>query len=545
MYRSFNKLTAVFLLLFFIFNPFVVSAEELLSQEGLSFNDFIRIYENKDYKKEITSKILSTPIVDNNINSCEKFTYKHHPTLKDLVVIGQWDLMYNLEPEKVYDAFFHPERLVEIFKKDNEANSLYMVDIKEHPIESYNKMKEKITKESQILKSSDIIVLNNVDIGMPRTQYRDMPLELAKELGYNYAFAPEFIEVDPATLGLEDHKWSDSHMITESKTASEYKVDQTKYRGLTGTAILSRFPLSNVRIIPLVDVYDWYDSEKNNEYKLEDVSRQAMKTVFKEDTLRQVRLGHRMALVADIELPEQTFTVVGVQIEKRTRPNERAKQMKYLLSQIKDITHPVILAGNLNTSCYNHQPKGVKNIVKNKFTDADSIAETAFSVLVPVGMVVSWVVRPVFDIFRKVNDPTVISIPLISPNREKKMFNAIRRFEFSDGYKFDFRGNPETSVSNSSKMFSSSNERGKKGYISTYKTKRNLGVSNYKLSWIMAKGYNTKNKPDSKHDENVSECMAPHFGRTLYALNFSYAQPIAIQAPIVAVFPLTDYKSAK
>lgn len=528
-------------MLIFVFslNSFAILNVTNQNSNDLSFNDFVKLYEDKDYKKKLTTKILSTITINNDINNRQNYTYKNHPKVKDLVILTQWDLLYNLEPEKIYDAFFNPEKLIEISKKDFDSNSIYLKN-EEEDTETFNRVKEKITEESKILNSSDIIVLNNVDIGMPRTQYRNVPLELAEKLNYNYAFAPEFIEVDPATLGLEDNRWSDTNMMTESGVVKDYEVDKTKYKGLTGTAILSRFPLKNVRIIPLMDTYDWYNSEKNNEYKIEDAVRYGMKTVFKEDNLRQVRIGHRMALVADIELPEGTFTIVGTQIEKRTRPNERAKQMKDLLAKIKDIKNPVILAGNLNTTTYNHQPKGVKNIVRNKLSDPDALAETGFFILVPVGMAIGWILRPVFDIFRKVNDPTVISIPIISPNREKKMFNAIRKFEFDDGYKFDFRGNPETSVSNSSKMFSSSNERGKKGYITTYKTKRNLGISNYKISWIIAKGYNKTNYPNKKC---ACEKMAPHFGKTLYALNFSYAQPISIQAPITAIFPLSDYKN--
>lgn len=538
MNKKYQVLITLILIFAFSLNSFAVVCLPCGDTKELSFNDFVKLYEDKDYKKKLTTKILSTPIIDNTINTQNNYNYKNHPKLKDLVVLTQWDLLYNLEPEKIYDAFFSPEKLIEISKKDFDSNSIYLKNDEEDN-EPFNKIKNKITEESKILNSSDIIVLNNVDIGMPRTQYRNVPLELAEKLNYNYAFAPEFIEVDPATLGIADYKWSDSTMVTESGKVKEYEVDKSKYKGLTGTAILSRFPLKNVRIIPLIDVYDWYNSEKNNEYKIEDAVRFGMKQVFKEDNLRQIRIGHRMALVADIELPEGTFTVVGTQIEKRTRPNERALQMKDLLSKIKDIQNPVILAGNLNTTTYNHQPKGVKNIIRNKFSDPDAIAETGFFFLVPVGMLVGWIVRPVFDIFRKVNDPTVISIPILSPNREKKMFNAIRKFEFDDGYKFDFRGNPETSVSNSSKMFSSSNERGKKGYITTYKTKRNLGISNYKISWIIAKGYNKTNQPQ----KYACEKMAPHFGKTLYALNFSYAQPISVQAPITAVFPLYDYKN--
>lgn len=539
-----KKIYKVFIAIALLFVTSVNSFATLISINDLSFEDFARIYKDKNYKKEITDKILSTPIVDNNINVCQKYIYKSHPKLKDLVILSQWDLMYNLNSEQVYQAFLEPEKLIAKATEDYNTKLARYIEEEndaDYEIKTLEEIKAKIADESQILHSSDIVILNNVDIGMPRTQYRNMPQELAQKLHYNYAFAPEFIEIDPSTMGLENYRWSDSTMVKESNS-SEYIVDREKYKGLTGTAILSRFPLKNVRIIPLIDVYDWYDSEKNNNYKIENAVRSGMKTVFKEDNIRQIRLGHRIALVADIELPEGTFTVIGTQIEKRTRPNERAKQMKYLLSQISNIDHPVILAGNLNTTTYNHEPKGIKNIAKNKLTDPDAIAETLFCVVVPVGMVVSWIIRPAFDIFRKVNDPTVISIPLISPNREKKMFNAIRRFEFDDGYKFDFRGNPETSINNSSKLFSSSNERGKKGYVSTYKTKRTLGISNYKISWILAKSYNTKNKPrKSKHP---CEKMAPHFGRTLYSLNFSYLQPIANQAPITAVFPLTDYKNA-
>ena len=540
-----KKIYQVFIVFLLLFVTSINSFATLISTEDLSFGDFARIYKDKNYKKDITDKILSTPIIDNNINVCEKYLYKSHPKLKDLVVVSQWDLMFSMDSEQIYQAFLEPQKLVEQAEKDYQTKMARYIEEKddddEYELKTLEEVKAKIADESEILQSSDIIVLNNVDIGMPRTQYKNMPLELAKKLNYNYAFAPEFIEVDPATLGLVDYKWSDSRMVEESNS-SEYTVDRDKYKGLTGTAILSRFPLKNVRIIPLIDVYDWYDCEKNNNYKIEEAVRTGMKTVFKEDNIRQIRLGHRMALVADIELKEGTFTIVGTQIEKRTRPNERAKQMKYLLSQISDIEHPVILTGNLNTTTYNHQPKSVKTMAKNKITDPDAVAETLFFLAVPVGMAVSWVVRPIFDIFRKVNDPTVISIPIISPNREKKMFNAIRRFEFADGCKFDFRGNPETSINNSSKLFSSSNERGKKGYISTYKTKRTFGISNYKISWILAKSYNKKNKP--KNSDQACEKMAPHFGRTLYALNFSYLQPIAIQAPITAVFPLTDYKKS-
>ena len=518
-----KKFVSLILLIGIFLNP-AFAIEKTIP---LEFNDFVEIYNNKEYQQEKTTAILNTPIINNTINVQEKYTYKTHPKLKELVVLTQWDLEQNTSFEKIKDAFFAPEKLVETSFTDYNSNTFFLSSDKDIATEKFDIIKDKIIKQSNILRSADVFVFNNITIGMPENDYKNTPLEIATMLGYNYAFIPEFIEVDPIYIGLEKTK--------------NFTIDKEKYQGLSGTAIISRFPLKNVRIKNLKSVYDWYEIEKNNHYALETASRFAMKSVFKEENDRNVRLGGRKALLADIEIPNGQFTIVATQIEKRTRPNERAKQMKSLLNQIKDIQNPVILAGNFNTTTYNHQPKGVKNVLKNKFTDPDAIAETVFFFVVPVGVVVSWIVRPVFDIFRKVNDPTVISIPIFSPNREKKMFNALKRFEFEDGYKFDFRGNPDTSIGSSKKMFSSSNERGKKGYISTYKTQRNLGISNYKISWIIAKSYNTENRPNPKKDE-ISERMAPHFGMTFYELNFSYANPISIQAPISAVFPITDYK---
>ena len=54
------------------------------------------------------------------------------------------------------------------------------------------------------MKQADVIVLNEVDFGMKRTDYRNVAADLASALGMNYAYGVEFVEVDPIALGIEN-----------------------------------------------------------------------------------------------------------------------------------------------------------------------------------------------------------------------------------------------------------------------------------------------------------------------------------------------------
>jgi hypothetical protein len=64
---------------------------------------------------------------------------------------------------------------------------------------------------------------------------------LAAALGMNYGFGVEFVEVDPINLGLE--KFEELPAEAGDKLTREIHVNQTRYKGLHGTAILSRFYL--------------------------------------------------------------------------------------------------------------------------------------------------------------------------------------------------------------------------------------------------------------------------------------------------------------
>ena len=77
----------------------------------------------------------------------------------------------------------------------------------------------------------------------------------------NYAYGVEFVEVDPLTMGLDTQVFAEEVEEAdtepgESKSAMLEHVEQImkpdpeRYHGLHGSAILSRYPLENVRLIP-------------------------------------------------------------------------------------------------------------------------------------------------------------------------------------------------------------------------------------------------------------------------------------------------------
>ena len=92
--------------------------------------------------------------------------------------------------------------------------------------------------------------------------------------------------------------------------------------------------------------------------------------VFKEQLIRQVRRGGRMMLLADItdpELPSGRVTIVATHLEDVTTPENLRKQLDEMLDQIDRIDHPVILAGDMNTSTHSGVPISVTRALKQRF----------------------------------------------------------------------------------------------------------------------------------------------------------------------------------
>jgi exonuclease III len=358
----------------------------------------------------------------------------------------------------------------------------------------------------------------------------------------NYAYGVEFVEVDPIALGLEKFegvKDADQELIRD------IKVDPAKYKGLHGTAILSRYRLENVQLQPFeFQAHDWYEDEKKGVAPVEKGKREAAEQVFLEKIYRQVRRGGRMMLRADLvdpQFPQGKVTVIAIHLEDRTTPKNREKQLEELLARIKNIDSPVVLTGDMNTTGEDSTPTSLKREVTKRLGSKGFWIERGIGYALGVGILKDVLIGGV-KFVRNQSDPTVKHVPIVAPNPAAAFFDTLKDFRFDDGGAFDFRGEPARSIGGSSETLGNSNERGSKGFVTTFEVERKVGsLGKFKLDWFFVKppGLTDPNKKDQPH------VFAPHFGRTLKPLNYSIEQRISDHSPIIVDLPFQEPQIAE
>lgn len=181
---------------------------------------------------------------------------------------------------------------------------------------------------------SDVLLCPEIDLGMARSSNRNVACDLAKALGWNYAFSPAYLNL------------CHSHCLD-----NHFEVDNLL--GLQGNAIFSKYPMGNLRIIPLLPAEDKMRGQEK-------------------------KLGCQKAVVADILFPYQTVTVVCVHLDDHSSQRQRAGQMKTILTALERNPYPVVMGGDMKTSGYNSQQsifssfdyvkkilKGMDNVIEN------------------------------------------------------------------------------------------------------------------------------------------------------------------------------------
>jgi endonuclease/exonuclease/phosphatase family metal-dependent hydrolase len=391
----------------------------------------------------------------------------------------------------------------------------------------------KIEQQLRSLRDADIIVLNEVDLGMKRTDYRDVTRDLAHALGMNYVFGVEFVELDRLDdLGLEKVQLEDPTLTLQMR--EDLKPDPARYLGLHGNAILSRYPIQRARIARLPVCYDWYTGEKAAISKLESGKRLAANKVFLERIEREVRRGGRMALIADVKIPDLpggVATVVDVHLENRCKPECRTRQMDAVLSRIKEVENPVIMAGDLNTTGTDSTPTSIRREILNRVKNYEFWVTQALRWGTPASLPLT-VLTPV-KYFKNYLDPTSKHVPFIGNNKEAILFRHVEQFRFVDRHAFDFRGG---------RTLANSNQRALKGFEPTFTLKRDFGglVGRYKLDWILVKPFIPQPR-----GEGMSSEFAPHFPVTMRDLNNAVPDGVSDHAPITTDLPLTDPAAIK
>jgi endonuclease/exonuclease/phosphatase family metal-dependent hydrolase len=395
-----------------------------------------------------------------------------------------------------------------------------------------------LRSEVEALQSVDLVVLNEVDWGMPRTEYREVVRELGQALNMNWAYGVEFVEIDPVVLGLEKFEGVEDEAARTALLA-QTKADTKRLRALHGTAILSRYPIRSASLRPIEPrAYDWYTAEK----KLRPVEKgiRVGARVIGENMQREMRKGGRTLLMVDLDvpyLPEGRLTVVSPHLENRAKPKQRQRQMEFVLAAIKGVRNPVIVAGDLNTTGSDGEAFRLEKELYKKYTEADTWVNLGIKAVTGVGLAYD-LFQTGFKFTRNVSDPTVQGVPFFAPNKERNLFANLEDFRFEDGTVFDFRGDAEHTSNGQSGTLANSNQRAGKGFAHTYQFVINVGAAGkYKLDWIFVKSY-----LESPRSPGGPRAFAPHFARTLTNINIALDHQLSDHNPMTADLPFQEPK---
>lgn len=468
--------------------------------------------------------LWTTPFIENHAYS--RGSRPHAPTspaLGTFLRVVSWNIEQSIRLDAAIEAF-----------SDAEAFARRIDPKKARP---HSRRYRKALAEQALLGQADVIVLQEMDIGVKRSGYRHAAQDFAEALQMNYAYFPEYVEVDPVLLGTEMIRFEEGQEDVEA--TAHYAVDPSRYQGLFGCAVLSRYPIIEVEGFRLFNqAYDWYWQEKQKTSYLERLRRFAAKEVFQETLHREMKVGGRTYFRVDLlvpDLPEQRVSVVNVHLEIKGTPQARTLQTAEILHYIEQIRHPVILAGDFNSAPHDLSPTSTPRVIKRSLSAPEFWLSGAVAYVLPQSLLIN-TTRFVANLTKNYQNPTALHLPVVFPNDVGELFKVIERFHFDDGGAFDFRGDRRRSAGRAGRL-SNSNERDRWAYKTTFRTQRTLArlIGKYRLDWIFVKAYLKR-----PYDRRGSSRFAPHFGRTLNALNASLTERISDHDPNVVDLPLDE-----
>jgi endonuclease/exonuclease/phosphatase family metal-dependent hydrolase len=495
----------------------------------LTFNELQKLYKDPHPGGLLgwkLKKFRTTPIISNEAYY-QGAKPSHHidPKLGPCLTLASWNIEESLHMKDAIAVFSSPP---DQFRS--------MIDLQEAPEGSSRY--ETVLRQRERLAHADIVVLQEMDIGVNRSGYINAAGELAKALKMNYAFGNEQLELDPFSLGLKKIYRADAKTVDQVQT-NAVMADSRRYKGAFGSAVLSRYPIKKVQVFQLkYKAYDWYAGEKA-EYGLTEETREAgSEVVFKTPIKNQIKSGTRIYFRVDLdvpEFPERTLTIINIHLEIKCTPRQRELQLAEILSYIKGIKHPVIMVGDYNAVPQDLSATSVKRIATRTIQNPTTWFSAAVAYLLPQALVIN-ATRFVGNFTKNFQDPLAPDIAVMAPNPLRPLFQMIQNYRFKDGSVFDFRGDSQRSINGKDGALANSNERGFKGFKTTWTVKRSISIfGKYRLDWVFVKSF-LKNP----YDKTGPYRAAPHFGETLEELNTALKAPVSDHHPNVVDIPFEE-----
>jgi endonuclease/exonuclease/phosphatase family metal-dependent hydrolase len=340
-----------------------------------SYDELVQLSVDQKISPELAEKLqtlTTTPFVNN-----EAYLRGARPRRLEVDKLGPtlrvafWNIERGLELDDIQLFLTDPDRFMSKVAEERKKAKADGKRVRDVDL-------EKIPQEIEILKAADVWILNEVDWGVHRTDYREVIRELGNTLDMNWAYGVEFLEVDPKQLGTDTFDDGEDEQ-SKDQLVEEFKVDKDRLRAMHGNAVLSRYPIRSARLVPFTVGYDWFTESKIR--PLEKGKRKAA-LLIGEDLMREVRRGQRTTLFVDLDIPEapgQRLTVASTHLENRAKPKIRRQQMEELLKEVHNIPNPVVVAGDLNTTGGDSTPTSVENMLYNDMGASISGQPKAFN----------------------------------------------------------------------------------------------------------------------------------------------------------------------
>ena len=395
-----------------------------------------------------------------------------------------------------------------------------------------------VIRQRDRLGQADVIVLQEMDIGVKRSGYINAAGDLAGVLKMNYAYAPEQLEIDPVYLGLEKIQYDDG--TVDQEQTDYFAADPAKYKGAFGVAVLSRYPIKKAQAFQLKSqAYDWFEGEKSKIGFVENTRRVGAEGLFHNQFTREIKAGNRTFFRVDLAVPgfpENTLTIINIHLEIKCTPKEREIQTAEILSYIKGIRHPVIMTGDFNAAPEDMSPTSAQRIAVRTLQNPTTWLNVATTAFLPQALAIN-VTRFVSNFTKNRDNPLAPDIAIVAPNPLHALFQMIQNYRFSDGGAFDFRGDSERAINGKGGDLANSNERDLKGFKTSWSVKRPISIiGKYRLDWVFVKSTYLKDP----YDKTAPYRLAPHFGETLEELNTDLKVPISDHHPNVVDIPLQE-----
>lgn len=463
-------------------------------------------------------KLFESPFVDNsqyNKYGLPKVT--NIPTLGPSLRVSTWNIEKSIHVKEAAEAL--------------KSEKAFVANLRPEVLTNEDLYKNALRQRADIA-NSDILLLQEMDIGHCRSDYTFAAKFLATKLGMNFVYAPQQLEIDPDYLRVTDMKFEND---ANNKAPCG---DLSKYHGVFGVAVLSKYPIKRVQVFPLKNQpYDWYEGEIQAPDIVEKSRRFGAKQLFDVQPAREIKNGGRGFTRVDLHVPgvlHETISVINIHLEIKAKPENRTEQIEEILSYINDIENPVIMAGDFNSAS--------RDVSSTSISRAASRAAQNPTNLLSIGLFLANTtglnqLRGVINGYKNFQNPLAWNIPVILPNKTKSLFKLVEDYRFKDGGAFDFRGNKERSLHGHTGILSNSNQRNAvKGFVQTFALPNTIGpLGCERLDWIFVKSH-----LKGSRERNGSYKLAPHFGETLDQINYSVKKPYSDHHPITTVLPLNE-----